>query len=272
MLSGLMLSAFLMGLAGIPHCSAMCGAACAALLRKPLPLAALLGRLVGYAALGAVAATATTLAGQWSRQIAMLQPIWILAQIGAVMLGMWLLVTARMPALLEGWAHDLYRRVQSRIAASSSAPPSVARRLMVPLLAGMAWAALPCGLLYGAVTVAALGNTPLDGALIMAAFAVPSAFGLWVMPWLLAKAAPSVHQRAASACADGVNGGAPVIWFESRQVASEPELPVVPGWRGWFLRLTDPRWALRVAGLMLALMAGWAVYHRLLDQWNAWCA
>lgn len=30
MLTGLLLTAFLMGLGGIPHCTAMCGAACAA--------------------------------------------------------------------------------------------------------------------------------------------------------------------------------------------------------------------------------------------------
>lgn len=271
MLSGLMLTAFLMGLAGIPHCAAMCGTACAALLRKPLPMAALVGRVVGYAVLGAVAATATTLAGQWSKQIAMLQPLWVLAQLAACMLGLWLLFTARMPVMIEQWAHDAYRAVQVRAGRQPASSSGGRASVLLPLLSGMAWAALPCGLLYGAVTVAALGNTPLDGALVMVSFAVPSALGLWAMPWLVAKArhqpvsAPAVVQGAG-------DGSMPLVFYRQQPNSLDSSEALPGGWQGMVLRLTDPRWAIRFAGLMLAIMAGWAVYHRLVDQWNAWCA
>ena len=60
----LFLSAVLMGLAGTPHCLAMCGAACTAAAgggraRNLLPFH--LGRLVAYAAAGAVAAASISL-------------------------------------------------------------------------------------------------------------------------------------------------------------------------------------------------------------------
>jgi len=210
------------------------------------------------------------LAGQWNKQVAMLQPLWVLAQLAACMLGVWLLVTARMPAALEQWAHEAYRAVQARVG-HVDASASHRAKFMLPLVSGMAWAALPCGLLYGAVTVAALGNTPLDGALVMVSFAIPSAVGLWALPWLIAKSRtePGAIRPLEAVSADG---GAPLVFYRQVPGASSGEGLSVPGWRGVFLRLTDPRWAVRFAGLMLALMAGWAVYHRLLDQWNAWCA
>lgn len=58
----LALTALLMGLAGGPHCVAMCGAACAGIGQAagPAKTSALwafqVGRLVGYAALGALGA------------------------------------------------------------------------------------------------------------------------------------------------------------------------------------------------------------------------
>ena len=62
MQSSLALTALLMGLAGGPHCVAMCGAACAGLAqasgehRQRTLWSFQLGRLLGYALLGALAA------------------------------------------------------------------------------------------------------------------------------------------------------------------------------------------------------------------------
>lgn len=97
MLSSLMLTAFLMGLGGVPHCAAMCGAACAALLPNGVPLLSLLGRCMGYALLGAVAAVGFGAAAQWGRQVSFLQPLWIMAQALALLLGLWLLWSGAMP-------------------------------------------------------------------------------------------------------------------------------------------------------------------------------
>lgn len=49
--------------------------------------------------------------------------------------------------------------------------------------------ALPCGLLQSALLIAALANTPLQGALAMGSFAVASSLGLW-LPGALAARAP----------------------------------------------------------------------------------
>jgi sulfite exporter TauE/SafE len=49
-------------------------------------------------------------------------------------------------------------------------------------LAGMAWALMPCGLLYSAVLVAALSGSATAGAASMGAFAVGGALWLWMAP------------------------------------------------------------------------------------------
>ncbi|MES2089272.1 MAG: sulfite exporter TauE/SafE family protein [Pseudomonadota bacterium] len=281
MLSGLMVTAFLMGVGGIPHCTAMCGAACAAVLRKPVPLPALLGRAIGYALLGAVAAASTSGLALWAQQSAVLQPLWLLAQLSALSLGLWLAVTATMPARLDQWGQGFYRRLQAWAVASPRVQALPAASLFAPLLAGMMWAALPCGLLYGAVMVAALANGPVDGALVMVAFALPSALGLWAAPWLLVRMGwsrstlgqvtmapvPIVWLRPqvvlAAGDAKGV-GGAPSVSCRSASSILAP----VSRWRS----LSNPRWAIRISGLMLAVMSAWAVYHRLVTQWQAWCA
>jgi sulfite exporter TauE/SafE len=67
----LFLSALMLGVAGAPHCAAMCGPASAALLRgcsqrKPhaSPLAFHLARALGYATAGALAASSVGLLAQ----------------------------------------------------------------------------------------------------------------------------------------------------------------------------------------------------------------
>jgi sulfite exporter TauE/SafE len=49
---------------------------------------------------------------------------------------------------------------------------------------GACWAAMPCGLLQSALLVAALASGPLQGAGVMAVFALGSAVSLWLAPWL----------------------------------------------------------------------------------------
>lgn len=184
MQSSLALTALLMGLAGGPHCVAMCGAACAGIAqasgerRQAALWSFQLGRLLGYALLGALAAVSVQGLGWLTVQSAALRPIWSLMHVAAMALGVWLIVDARQPVWLDRGARRLWSRVRGFNARWGRA---------APVLVGGLWALMPCGLLYSAVMVAALTAKPLDGALTMALFAVGSGVSLWAGPWLLLK-------------------------------------------------------------------------------------
>ena len=74
MLSGLMLAALLMGVAGVPHCATMCGAACAAVWPRGVSWWALAGRCTSYAILGAVASSSAGLASALGKQFSFCSP------------------------------------------------------------------------------------------------------------------------------------------------------------------------------------------------------
>ncbi len=187
MSSTLLATALLMGLAGGPHCVAMCGAACAALgSAKPGQVTGTsamwlfqLGRLAGYSALGALAAASMQGLGWLSVQSAALRPVWSLLHVAAAMLGMMLLVQGRQPLWLELGA----RRVWTRLRVYLTDTGRVAG-LAAPLALGTVWALLPCGLLYSALLVAALSADAAQGAGVMALFALGSGLSLMAGPWL----------------------------------------------------------------------------------------
>jgi sulfite exporter TauE/SafE len=166
-------AALLIGVAGAPHCAAMCGALgmSASSGLRPQTMALLAGRLAGYAAGGA--AVAGGIAGLAALQAAApwLRPLWTLLHVSCIVFGLWLVATARWPTWLR-----------SRPAVSDGSAPLRFVRRMPPSAragaAGLCWVALPCGLLQSALLVAALGSGPLGGATIMTAFAIGSAPGL----------------------------------------------------------------------------------------------
>ena len=182
MQSSLVVTALVMGLAGGPHCIAMCGAACAGIGHAAAPrstqaiLLFQLGRLAGYSALGALAAATMQGLGWLTVQSAALRPAWTMVHVTAVLLGLSLLVFARQPVWLEAGA----RRVWARVRAATQS-----LGLVAPLGLGVAWALLPCGLLYSALMVAALAGDAVGGAAVMALFALGSGLWLWLGPWLL---------------------------------------------------------------------------------------
>jgi sulfite exporter TauE/SafE len=182
MQTSLAVTALVMGLAGGPHCIAMCGAACAGIGQAAAPREAhaiglfQLGRLAGYAALGALAAASMQGLGWLTIQSAALRPAWTMVHVAAVLLGLVLLVRARQPVWLEMGA----RRVWARVRAATQS-----LGLAAPLGLGAAWALLPCGLLYSALMVAALAGSVAGGAAVMALFALGSGLSLWAGPWLL---------------------------------------------------------------------------------------
>jgi sulfite exporter TauE/SafE len=159
--SALTLSATLMGLAGTPHCAAMCSAPCAlAGGRRPLRLLA--GRLLGYAAGGAIAAASAQALARASQNVAMLQPAWALLQAALLLFGLGLLVRGRMPV----WLGAVTWRPQPRHA----------------FVTGLAWLAMPCGLLHAALLMASLSGSITGGAAAMAGFALASTPGLVIAP------------------------------------------------------------------------------------------
>lgn len=174
-------TALLMGLAGAPHCAAMCGAACTGIVRACSGGAAQQGstlsfhaaRLASYAAGGALAAGSVSWLSTQGAQVAILRPLWTLLQVAAFALGLWLLVRGRQPA----WIDNFGRADSARKVVWLQGPAGAAA-------AGSMWVALPCGLLQSALVVAALGSGALEGATLMALFAAGSGLGLWLGPAL----------------------------------------------------------------------------------------
>ncbi|MBU3739529.1 MAG: sulfite exporter TauE/SafE family protein, partial [Rhodoferax sp.] len=162
MQSSLALTALLMGLAGGPHCVAMCGAACAGVARSAGPQGATaalwqfqLGRVLGYAMLGGLVAASLQGLGWLTVHAAALRPVWSLFHVGALVLGLFLLFKAQQPVWLERAGRGLW--LGARWLATGHGRG-------LPLVVGALWAFLPCGLLYSALMVAALTASALGGA------------------------------------------------------------------------------------------------------------
>jgi sulfite exporter TauE/SafE len=217
----LVLTTLFMGLAGGPHCIAMCGAACAG-LRKGQGGAYDLwkfhaGRLIGYASLGALAAGSVKSLAWFSSQTLALHPVWTFFHVLVFCWGLMLLAYARQPA----WADSLGQNIWSHVRQLSNLPGGV-------VMTGMLWALMPCGLLYSALLVASLNANALNGALSMATFAIGTSISLMLGPWLWLKLK---------------NGGK------------------------WINDATS----MRIAGLLLTVVAGWAIWMDLVHQVKIWC-
>lgn len=176
-------TALLMGLVGGPHCVAMCGAACAGIgqaagSRKTSALLSFqLGRVLGYSALGALAAASMQGLGWLTIQSAALRPVWTMFHVAALLLGVVLLWRAQQPLWLEVAGRRIWARAKALGAGAGGAP----------VLLGTLWALLPCGLLYSALLVAAMAGGSVDGAVVMALFAVGTSVTMTAAPWLWLK-------------------------------------------------------------------------------------
>lgn len=173
-------TALLMGLVGGPHCVAMCGAACAGLgrvagSRKNQAIFTFqAGRVLGYSALGALAAASMQGLGWLTVQSVALRPVWSMLHVAALVMGLLLLFKAEQPLWLERVGRGVWQRARAFGQRSGSAP----------LLLGMLWALLPCGLLYAALLVAALAGSVASGAMVMALFALGTSVSMVAGPWL----------------------------------------------------------------------------------------
>ncbi|MDO9167441.1 MAG: sulfite exporter TauE/SafE family protein, partial [Rhodoferax sp.] len=167
--------------AGGPHCIAMCGAACAGIGQAagPRKNSAMwsfqLGRILGYSALGALAAASMQGLGWLTVQSAALRPVWTLFHVATALLGMLLLLKAQQPVWLEQAGRKIWSGARSLAAG---------RGRGAPLVIGALWTFLPCGLLYSALLVATLTGRALEGAMVMALFALGTSVSMMAGPWL----------------------------------------------------------------------------------------
>jgi len=188
----LAVTALLMGLAGGPHCAAMCGAACGGITRAGAAGSSRslwtfqLGRLAGYSLAGAAAAAAVEAFAWLTTQTAVLKPAWTFFHVAVLAWGLMLVIWARQPV----WVSAAGRSAWTRVRPLASARGGV-------FVAGALWAFMPCGLLYSALLVASLSGGPLHGALAMALFAAGSAVSLSAAPLLFARLKQDAGTRIA---------------------------------------------------------------------------
>jgi sulfite exporter TauE/SafE len=221
MQTSLALTSLFMGLAGGPHCIAMCGAACASLQKGQSGAYDLwkfqAGRLIGYASLGAVAAGSVKSLAWFSNQTLALHPVWTFFHVLVFCWGLILLIYARQPT----WADNFGRQVWMRVPKLSNLPGGV-------VATGMLWALMPCGLLYSALLVASLSANALNGAFSMATFSIGTSVSLML---------------------------GPLLWLKLKNGN----------------KCINENASMRLAGLLLATIAGWAIWMDLMHQVKIWC-
>jgi hypothetical protein len=179
----LLSTAAAMGLLGGLHCIAMCSAlqhtavhgttpiqwAQGPRLRQSPQRMFHLARISGYVVLGAAAGSGSAALRWGAEALPLMRPIWTLLNAALLILGLTLAITGRQPAWLDG----LGQRVWQSTGARRRTRPTLA-----PIAAGLAWALLPCGLLYSALAVAVLASDPLLGAATMFVFGLGTALNL----------------------------------------------------------------------------------------------
>jgi len=132
--------------------------------------------VAGYSLLGAFAAGSVQgLALLGSSTIA-IRPVWTMFHAAVLLLGLALLWQARQPAWIDSLGQSVWRKARPVLARLGP---------RAPVLLGVAWALMPCGLLYSALLMASLTAHVLQGAVVMGLFALGTALSLTVAPWLL---------------------------------------------------------------------------------------
>jgi sulfite exporter TauE/SafE len=200
--AALLLSALALGAGSAPHCALMCGTPCAAAGLTGRSLAGfLLARGVSYAAAGAAVAWAVASLGQLATSAAALRPAWVMLHAAVMVLGLWMLIRGRVPlwmdrrvpsvptlAAAKTWQPMRWAGAGAGAAPASAGTPGRRSAARWTAWSGLGWAAWPCGMLQSALVMAMMSSGPTGGAAVMGAFALASAPGLVLAPWLLAQA------------------------------------------------------------------------------------
>ncbi|WP_420434939.1 sulfite exporter TauE/SafE family protein [Hyphobacterium sp.] len=168
------LGGLIAGLASSLHCAGMCGGIASGLMfslspstdtgtRTGVLMAAQTGRVLAYViAGGAVGFAGTALYAQMDFSAAQAVFRW-----GAAMMLVWIGFS------LTGWLPGIARLDRALAPVTRLVMrPALVIGPASPLLAGLAWGALPCAMVYAALLYAMLSGSALSGALVMLGFGV----------------------------------------------------------------------------------------------------
>jgi sulfite exporter TauE/SafE len=133
-------------------------------------------RILGYALLGAAVGSGSWLLRWGADAMPLMRPLWGALNVALLALGLALLVLGRQPAWVDALGAQVWRTTGARFGRG---------RASRPWIAGLAWALVPCGLLYSALATAALASDPLRGAAAMLAFGAGTAANLLAAQWVL---------------------------------------------------------------------------------------
>lgn len=179
------IAVFLIGLLGGVHCVGMCGGIVSALSMQtvrtprsastfPLHLAYNLGRISSYVIAGALVGAIGSFGLLFKDMLPVQMALYIAANLMMIALGLYLTGFTQSLAMTERLGQSLWRHIQPYTRRFLPAR-SVAQAY--PL--GLLWGWLPCGMVYGVLTVALLSGSAQRGAATMLAF------GLGTLPNLL---------------------------------------------------------------------------------------
>lgn len=201
----------------------------------PSQLALQAGRLTSYMLAGGIANLSIGNLRNLASYSAALKPLWTMLLVAAVLLGISLVIYARQPLWMERATRQLSATI-NRVLLTAAPQLAAQRGPTSRYVAGLAWALLPCGLLYSALLVAALANDLISALLAMAAFAVGSGVSLqlWSFVWSRAQASDASPKRS------------PKEW--------------------------QANIGTRLAGAALAVFSVWAIMHNLqASKGDVWC-
>jgi sulfite exporter TauE/SafE len=183
-----LITAFLAGLLGSGHCFGMCGGIAGSLGalsggsgRKQLVLPALqfnLGRLLGYAILGAIAAGIIGAVGEIVALKAYAKWFRVVTAVMVMIIGLQFLVDWGSLNIIEKGGAGIWKKIAPIAAKVSQRNDWVGRTGL-----GICWGFLPCGLVYTVLVTAASTGNSLTGALTMFSFGVgtaPAMMGLTI--------------------------------------------------------------------------------------------
>ncbi|WP_165383882.1 sulfite exporter TauE/SafE family protein [Pseudidiomarina tainanensis] len=174
-------AALLMGLAGAGHCVMMCGgiaSAFAGQVNTGQLFIYNLGRIISYSIAGAIVGAAVgSTAGLADNGLIGLRIIAALVLVAfGLYLGQWWFGLRH----LERLGQPFWRRLQPLATALRQRQASYSSLFM----AGMLWGWLPCGLVYSALSWAAISGSATQGSLYMLAFGFGTLPAMFAFGWL----------------------------------------------------------------------------------------
>lgn len=183
-----LVTAFLAGLLGSGHCFGMCGGIAGSLgalsggsSRRSLLLPAVqfnIGRLFGYAMLGAIAAGIIGAVGEIVALKAYAKWFRVVTAVMVLIIGLQFLVDWGSLNIIEKGGAGIWKRIAPVAAKVSQRNDWIGRMAL-----GICWGFLPCGLVYTVLVTAASTGNALTGGLTMFAFGfgtAPAMMGLTV--------------------------------------------------------------------------------------------